>query len=77
MNVANEISEAVRHSREHNVIITVSAPWDEAIAALNAELRENEEGESVENGDTLEFWAYDPADVREDEMTFRVHVLRA
>jgi hypothetical protein len=78
MSVASTISQAVRRSREYNEIVTVAAPWDEALAALRAEVEENEDSEYVENGEVMEFWAWDEttSDDFIGEVTFRVHVER-
>jgi len=75
MSVASTISQAVRRSREYNEIVTVAAPWDEALAALRAEVEENEDSEYGENGEVMEFWAWDET-TSDDSMTFRVHVER-
>ena len=75
MSVASTISQAVRRSREYNEIVTVAAPWDEALSALRSEVEENEDSDYVENGEVMEFWAYD-SDTEDDSMTFRVHVER-
>lgn len=72
----NTIRQAVEYSREHNVGTTVVADdWDAALSDFYDSLDTDEEYDSVENGNVLELWAYEPG--AKDDTTVRLDVVRS
>jgi len=57
-----------------HVILSGETPAEDILTHLEAMVGEDEDSDWTTNGETLEFWAFNPESERSDEMLFRVHV---
>jgi len=74
MNLRQAVAQSRTTDSIAHVVLSVPTPAEDILVHLEGMVSEGEESDWTTNGDTLEFWAFDPECERSDEMTMRVHV---
>lgn len=72
-----DAAAAIARSRSHDEIVTITVDTKEEALAIRSELQDavnaDQESDSVDTGELIEVWAYDP-ESDDDSMIWRVHV---